>query len=67
MKTLLLLLAIVVLTGCPDITRPPQRCYWKYTAFGLQTDTVWNTIPGGSPPFILVTRTMPTDSVRVCP
>ena len=63
---------LALLGGCGwDITRPPQRCYWKYTKFAAVTDTVWNRVPNnGNPawtPYVLVTRDLPSDSTRECP
>lgn len=62
---------LFLLTGCADLTIPPQRCFWRYTEIGFRTDTLWNTVPdNGDPawrPYWLVGREVPTDSVRQCP
>lgn len=59
----MLVLALLVM-ACWDSTAP--RSCWRYTAFAQRTDTVWNTVPGGTPPFVLVTREMPIDSAYTC-
>ena len=63
----LYLVFLVLLAGCDmKALSPGDTCWWKYTAYAVTTDTVWNTVPNPNMPYWLVTGKKWTDSTRVC-
>lgn len=41
-------------------------CRWQHTDRYVSVDTMWNTVPNATIPFILVTKESYHDSVQVC-
>lgn len=49
---LLLALAVLIVLGCVEVTAPAPRLV-RVPQCRTVVDTIWNRVPGGSPPFVL--------------